>query len=256
MAERPLARERQADQPVQQHGIGGADDVLQGAQLGDARRRHARSSAAGRGRRRWRRAAPGWRRRGWRTSARAGCAMPARRRRRRTRARRPAGSSAACSSVAHCTCDLARVEPARRGHHQQRSALIARRAAGTRPSAARAGCCGPERQLPMTGVRAGSRLYGSRAREPLTPAAAVVPPSVPASLSGHHVPSVSAKLPLPWGSITGSARQVGGNPVGVEALCGHRRRARRRRARRRASACRRWDPVPPSRRWPGRTSCR
>ncbi|WP_231967503.1 arabinosyltransferase C-terminal domain-containing protein [Mycobacterium sp. E136] len=29
------------------------------------------------------------------------------------------------------------------------------------------------------GVLAGSSLYGSRAREPLTPAAAVVPPSVP-----------------------------------------------------------------------------
>ena len=33
VVERTLARERQADQPVQQHRIGGADDVLQRAQL-------------------------------------------------------------------------------------------------------------------------------------------------------------------------------------------------------------------------------
>src|SRR4051794_41155284 len=68
----------------------------------------------------------------------------------------------------------------------------------------------------MTGVVAGSRLYGSRAREPLTPAAAVVPPSVPGSLPVAVVPSESAKLPLPSGSETGSAETSAGIPLGVK----------------------------------------
>ena len=63
----------------------------------------------------------------------------------------------------------------------------------------------PLRQLPISGVRAGSRPYGSRAREPLTPAAAVVPPSVPASISVGSPLGVSAKLAAPDSSITGSA---------------------------------------------------
>ena len=76
------------------------------------------------------------------------------------------------------------------------------------------------RQLPITGVRAGSRPYGNRAREPLTPAAAVVPPSVPASLP-VIVPaaSLSAKLLVPPGRsrhLVGG--DVGGNSVGAEAF--------------------------------------
>src|SRR5947199_386585 len=77
-----------------------------------------------------------------------------------------------------------------------------------------AGCWVPERQLPITGVRAGSRLYGSRARDPFTPAAAVVPPSVPASFADTVPVSVSAKFEVPGDSITGSADTSAGIPLG------------------------------------------
>ena len=56
-------------------------------------------------------------------------------------------------------------------------------------------------------------MYGSRAREPLMPAAGVVPPSVPASLPVLTLPSLT-KLRSPGRSITGSAETSAGIPLG------------------------------------------
>ena len=124
------------------------------------------------------------------------------------------------SSPAHCTtispgskrpaADTTRIE-------EDRSRSL--QSAGSRYHADRstAGCCVPLRQLPITGVRAGSRLNGSRARDPLTPAAAVVPPSVPACVGRRLRPRAeSAKLldvpgPAP---ITSSAERLVGMPFG------------------------------------------
>ena len=166
------------------------------------------------GRRRWRPAAPAVASRG---IARQRCPQvaPGRgaRRRRRTRRRLPARPS----SSAHCTTTSPgskRPRP-RTTRSEDRSRSLA--VGGSRYHADRstAGCWVPLRQLPITGVRAGSRLNGSRARDPLTPAAAVVPPSVPASLAltvaGLGVGEVAD---VPGFSITGSAETSVGMPLG------------------------------------------
>ena len=152
--------------------------------------------------------------------------------------------------------DLAGIEASGRGDDEQRARR--RRGGGSRYHAERstAGCWVPLRQLPITGVRAGSRLYGSRAREPLTPAAVVVPPSVPASLALTVPVSVSAKLAAPGFSITGSAETSLGMPLGPKPSAVTAPSASADRHARWESAARRWGPVRPSRRWPARRSCR
>ena len=129
----------------------------------------------------------------------------------------PGLPSAACWSVAHWTCTSPwSKRPAAETTSSGAALRSVAQPSGSRYQADRsiAGCCTPERQLPSTGLRAGSSPYGSRAREPLIPAAAVVPPSVPASLV-LTTPSVSAKLP-PGRSITGSAETSDGMPFGVK----------------------------------------
>lgn len=111
--------------------------------------------------------------------------------------------------------DFAGIEPAGRGHHQQRCLLpLIRGGSRYQPDRNMAGTWMPDRQLPNTGVRAGSRLKGSRAREPLMPGAAVVPPSVPASVPVTR-PSSLTKLRSPGRSITGSAETLAGIPLAV-----------------------------------------
>ena len=167
------------DQPVQQHRILRADDLLERSQLRDPRRGERRSSAAVTGRRRWRPAAPASRRR----ESRASGALRFRQAGGAPTSAKPTPPVGSPSSPAHCTttspgskrpaADTTRID-------EDRSRSL--QSAGSRYHAERstAGCWVPLRQLPITGVRAGSRLKGSRARDPLTPAAAVVPPSVPA----------------------------------------------------------------------------
>ena len=126
----------------------------------------------------------------------------------------PGSSSAACSSVAHCTATSPGSN--RPAAATTRSGPASSRG-GSRYHAERssAGCWVPLRQLPITGVLAGSRSNGSRARDPFTPAAAVVPPSVPASLSVTSLSGVSAKLvAVPGPPITSSADTSLGIPLG------------------------------------------
>ena len=147
--------------------------VLQGAQLRDARWRHrdpvlgSRSSSVATRRTQWRRP-------GSRPSEPAGCARRAPRRRRRTRDRRPAVPWPPVRRSAHC-------RPTSPGSKRPAAATTSNGPAvapgGSRYHAERstAGCWVPLRQLPIPGCVAGSRPYGRRACEPLTPAAAVVP---------------------------------------------------------------------------------
>src|SRR6202011_1207333 len=110
----------------------------------------------------------------------------------------PAGSPL---SLAHCTV----TSPAsKRPAADTTSSGPAWSRGGSRYQAERsvAGCWVPPRQLPITGVRAAARPTAGGPRDPLTPAAAVVPPSVPASLAVSAPVSVSAKLDVPGDSMT------------------------------------------------------
>ena len=221
MAERALARERQAHQPVQQHRVLRADHVLQRAQFGDARRVTA-IQCWGAGRRRWRPAGSGWRRAGSRPSGAQVAPGRCPRRRRRSRRCRPA-----------CPC-----RPGRRWPLTTTSPASNRPAAETTSSGPPGPVrgkwyqadritlgCTPRPPAASTGV-VRVQVVGSRAREPLIPAAAVVPPSVPASLPGAG-PPVGVGEVAAGRSITGSAETSDGSrwvgPSAVPAPVRHRR---------------------------------
>ena len=108
-----------------------------------------------------------------------------------------------------------------------------------------AGCCVPPRQLPITGVRA--RVEAVRQPRP----GAVDPrcrgrAALGARLaSGRPGPSVSAKLPVPWGSMTGSADTSAGIPLGSKPCAVTEPSASPTGTLPAGAAGRRWDPVRP-----------
>ena len=253
VAERPLAREGQPDQPVQQDRVGGADHLLQGAQLRDARRGDGDpvlgcqvvvggdqpdlGGVARDGGQRRPQVAPR------RCRADVG----------EVRARRRACSSAACWSVAHCTWTsswsnrpaadtTSSGEDAQSGGQPVPRRTQLRRLLHAGPPAAHHRGAGRVEAVRQPGARAVDARGGDGAA--LGPASLLV-----------TTPSLSVKLPPPGGSITGSAETSAGIPLAVKPSAVVAPSASPA-GRRSASAARRSGRARPGRRRPARRSCR